>query len=177
MSLVKSVPITINRSVLETVFVLKFKDTATPSLTRKMAKDLCLTHYACPQKLEDYNRQNITPPYHVLFPEPRLLHYVFVRNFYPKDHSKEAYNEVALESIYRLMNGYSVDYALIIINYMYRVANMNRPTSLPYGNLLTRIFTYFKVAMDSEECVTYTVPVVSVHSLKTLCFFKIATKG
>ena len=139
-SLVKSVPITINSSVLSTVFGLKFTNPAPPSLTRKMAKALCLTHCACPQKLAIYKCQNRTPPYHVLFPEPRLLHYVFVRIFYPKDHSKEAYNEVALESIYRLMNGYSVDYASIIINYMYRVAHMSRPSSLPYGNLLTRIF-------------------------------------
>ncbi|KAJ8428241.1 hypothetical protein Cgig2_025055 [Carnegiea gigantea] len=41
-----------------------------------MANDLCLTHYACPQKLEGYKRENRTQPYHVLFPEPRLLHYV-----------------------------------------------------------------------------------------------------
>ncbi|KAJ8421269.1 hypothetical protein Cgig2_023803 [Carnegiea gigantea] len=153
-SLVKYVAITINSSVLSTVFGLKFTNPAPPSLSRKMAKALCLTYYACPQKLAAYKCQNRTPPYHVLFPEPRLLHYVFVRIFYPKNHSKEAYNEVALESIYRLMNGYSVDYASIIVNYMYRVANMSRPSSLPYGNLLTRIFTHFKVPFESEDCVS-----------------------
>jgi len=92
-SLVKSVPITINRSVLKTVFGLKFKETAPTFLTRKMAKDLCLTHYACPQKLAAYKYQNRTPPYHVLFLEPRLFHYVFVHIFYPKDRSKLAYNK------------------------------------------------------------------------------------
>jgi len=142
-----------------------------------MAKALCLTHYACPQKLAAYKCQNRTPPYHVLFPEARLLHYVFVRIFYPKDHSKEAYNEVDLESIYRLMNGYSVDYASIIVNYMYRVANMSRPSSLPYGNLLTRIFTHFKVPFESEDCVTQTVLVISANSLKSLRFYKTATRG
>jgi len=39
------------------------------------------------------------PPYHVLFPEPRLLHYVFFTIFYPKDHSKEASNEIALKNL------------------------------------------------------------------------------
>jgi len=109
-------------------------------------------------------------PYHVLYSEPRLLHYVFVRIFYPKAHSKEAYNEVVLEAIYRLMNGYSVDYATMIMNHMYRIANMSHTPSLPYGNLLTRIFAHFKGPMDCEECLNPHVPVISAHSLKTLKF-------
>ena len=75
------------------------------------------------------------------------------------------------------MNGYSVDYASMILSHMYRVANMSRTPSLPYGNLLTRIFTHFKVYMDSEECLTHHVPVISTHSLKTLKFYKTATRG
>ncbi|KAJ8435532.1 hypothetical protein Cgig2_014451 [Carnegiea gigantea] len=132
-SLVKSVPITINHLVLEIVFGLKFTATAPPSLTRKMAKDPCLTHYACPPKLAAYKCQNKTPPYHVLFPELRL--------------------------------------------YMYRVANMTRPTSLSYGNLLTRIFTHFKVPFDSKDYITQLVPVICANSLKFLCFYKTATRG
>ncbi|KAJ8431624.1 hypothetical protein Cgig2_029032 [Carnegiea gigantea] len=84
---------------------------------------------------------------------------------------------MALESIYRLMNGYSMDYALIIVSYMYRVANMNCPTSLSYGNLLTRIFTHFKVSFDSEDCITQSVPVISANSFKSLRFYKTATRG
>ncbi|KAJ8427251.1 hypothetical protein Cgig2_023917 [Carnegiea gigantea] len=128
-SLVKSVSITINRSILKTVFDLKFNETAPPSFTRKMAKNLYLTHFACPQKLAAYKCQNRTPPYHVLFPEPRLLHYVFVCIFHPKYHSKEAYNEVALESIYRLINGYSVDYASILVSYILPPEDGNMPLS------------------------------------------------
>ena len=56
---------------------------------------------------------------------------MFVYIFYPKDDSKEAYNELVLEAIYRLMNGYSVDYASIILHHMYQVANMSRTLSLP----------------------------------------------
>ena len=97
--------------------------------------------------------------------------------FYPKDHSKEAYNEVALESIYRLMKGYSVDYVLILVSYMYRVANMSRPSSLSYGSLLTHIFTYFKVPFESEDCVTQSVTVISANSLKSLRFYKTTTRG
>lgn len=83
-SSVKSVPITINRSTLEIVFDIKFTNTAPSTLTQKVAKDFCLTHYAFPKKVVAYKRQNRTPPYHVLFPEPRLLHYVFVRIFLSK---------------------------------------------------------------------------------------------
>ncbi|KAJ8446962.1 hypothetical protein Cgig2_006590 [Carnegiea gigantea] len=68
-SLVKSVPITINRSVLEIVFGLKFTATTPPSLSRKMAKDLCLTHYACPQKLATYKSTALQVP----FPEQPTL--------------------------------------------------------------------------------------------------------
>jgi len=84
---------------------------------------------------------------------------------------------VALESIYRLMNGYLVDYASIIVNYMYRVANISRPSSLPYGNLLTHIFSHFKVPFESEDCVTQIVPVISANSLKCLRFYKTTTRG
>ncbi|KAJ8434114.1 hypothetical protein Cgig2_024232 [Carnegiea gigantea] len=128
-------------------------------------------------KLDAYTRQNKATPYHVLFSEPRLLHSIFVRIFYPKEHLKEAYNEIVLEAIYRLMNGHSIDYATMILSHMYRVTNMSRTPSLPYGNLLTRIFTYFKVPMDCEECLTHHVSVISAHSLKTLRFYKTAARG
>ena len=94
-----------------------------------------MSQYACPQQLESYTRLRKAPPYHVLYPEPRLLHYVFVRIFYPKDHSREASNEIALEAIYRLMNGYSVDYASVILNHMYRIANLNRNMSILHWGL------------------------------------------
>ncbi|KAJ8432876.1 hypothetical protein Cgig2_021012 [Carnegiea gigantea] len=164
-SLVKSVPIIINHPARETVFGPKFTETAPPSLTRQMAKDLCLAHYACPPKLIAYKCQNRTSPYHVLFPEPRLLHYVFVCIFYPKDHSKEAYNEVALESIYRLMNGYSVDYASIIVSYMYWVANMTRPTSVHMS--ATRGWKHASV-LNSAESTTLQVPSLKQPTLLAL---------
>lgn len=75
------------------------------------------------------------------------------------------------------MTGYPVDYASIIVNYMYRVANLRRPSSLPYGNLLTRIFHHFKVPLTSEEYAPYVIPVISSHSLKSICFFKTASRG
>ena len=142
-SSVKGVKIILERSALSLIFGLKFIDTAPLILTRKVAKELRLSQYACPTKLESYTCCSKAPPSHVLCPEPCLLHYVFVRIFYPKDYSKEAYNEIALETIYRLMNGCSVDYAYVILHHIYRIANLNRNPSLPYGNLLTRIFTYF----------------------------------
>jgi len=80
------------------------------------------------------------PLYHVLFSEHRLLHYMFARIFYPKNHSKGVSNEIALEAVYRLMNGYSVDHASAILHHMYRIANLKRNPSLPYGNLVTWIF-------------------------------------
>ena len=61
-SVVKSVKITLSRSVLESIFGLKFVDTAPPNLSRKVAKDLCLQQFANPQKLDTYTRQNKAPP-------------------------------------------------------------------------------------------------------------------
>ncbi|KAJ8428084.1 hypothetical protein Cgig2_025393 [Carnegiea gigantea] len=60
---------------------------------------------------------------------------------------------------------------------MYRVANMSRPSSLPYGNPLTRIFTHFKVPFESEDCVTQSARVISANSLKSHRFYKTATRG
>ncbi|KAJ8422472.1 hypothetical protein Cgig2_017479 [Carnegiea gigantea] len=60
---------------------------------------------------------------------------------------------------------------------MHRVANLTHPSSLPYGNLLTCTFNYFKVPLDIEECVTRPVPVISANSLKTLCLCKTANRG
>ncbi|KAJ8420626.1 hypothetical protein Cgig2_032404 [Carnegiea gigantea] len=162
---VKNVQITLGRSVLESIFGPKFINTAPSNLTCKHAKDLCLS------------QQNETPPYHVLFVEPRLLHYVFVRVLYPKDHSKEATNEIVLEAIYRLMTGSSVDYACLILDHMYRVACMTHAYHLPYGNLLTHVFQHFQVPLESEECVTQSVPIISASSLKTLWFYKIEHRG
>jgi len=91
-SFVKGVKIALDHSVLSVLFGLNFIDNAPLNLTRKAAKDLCLSHYARPTKLESYTHHCKAPPYHVLHPRPLLLHYVFVRIFYPKDHCKEAYN-------------------------------------------------------------------------------------
>ena len=140
-SVVKNVRITFSHSLLETIFCLKFIDNAPLNLTQKLAKELCLSQFACPKKkLVTYTRVRKALLYHVLFSEPRFLHYVFVRIFYPKDHSKEVSNEIALEAVYRPMNGYFVDYASVILHHMYKIANLNRNPSLPYGNLLTWIF-------------------------------------
>jgi len=121
--------------------------------------------------------QNRAPPYNVLFPEPRLLHYVFVQIFYPKDHSKEASNEIALEAVHHLMTGYSINYTSVILNHMYRIANWNRSPCLPYGNLLTRIFTHFKVPLHHEGCITQPVATILAHSVKTLRLYKIESFG
>jgi len=166
MSIVKSIKITLSHSILESIFGLKFINTTPSNLTRKWAKDLYLAQFACPHKLAGYKRQNKAPPYHVMVPEPQLLDFVFVRIFYPKDHSKEASNEIVLEAIYRLITESSVDYVSLILDHMYRVASVSHTLPLPYGNLLTCIFQNFKVPLESEKCVTQHVPVISAHFLK-----------
>lgn len=60
---------------------------------------------------------------------------------------------------------------------MYRIINISRIPSLLYDNLLTCIFTHFKVPLDLEDYVTQPVPVISAESLKTLQFYKIETRG
>lgn len=154
MSIVKYVKITLSHFVLKSIFGLKFTNTTPSNLTRKRAKDLSLTQFGYPHKLASYKRQNKAPPYHVLFPELRLLDFVFVCIFYPKDHSKEASNVMVLEAIYRLITGSSVDYVSLILDHMYRLASVSYTLSLPYGGLLTCIFQHFKVPLESEECIT-----------------------
>lgn len=58
---------------------------------------------------------------------------------------------------------------------MYWVANTSRPSSLPYGNMLTCIVAYFKVPLNLEDCVTQPLLIISTNSLKTLRFYKTAT--
>jgi len=74
------------------------------------------------------------------------------------------------------MNGYSVDYATVILNHMHRIPNLNCNPSLPYGNFLTRIFTHCNVPLDLEEC-TQPVPIISANSLKTLCVYNTESRG
>ena len=100
-----------------------------------------------------------------------------VRIFYLKDHSKEASNEIALEAVYCLTNGYFVDCASVILHHMYRIPNLNRDPSLPYENLLTFIFTHFKVPLDLEECSTQPIPLISANSLKTFVSIKLSLVG
>jgi len=53
-SYVKQVRITLSRSILETIFGLKFIDNAPSHLTQKLAKEFCLSQFAHPQKLAVY---------------------------------------------------------------------------------------------------------------------------
>jgi len=152
--LVELVCITLSRSILESIFGLTFIDTASLTLTSNVVKDFAYLNLLVLISSTCTKKQKKAPPYTVPFPERRLLHYVFVRIFYPKDHSKEALNEIALEAIYRLMSEYSMDYASVILNHMYHIANLNRNPSLPYGNPLTCIFTHFRVPLEKEECLT-----------------------
>jgi len=50
-SVVKNVRITFSHSLLETIFCLKFIDNAPLNLTQKLAKELCLSQFACPKKI------------------------------------------------------------------------------------------------------------------------------
>lgn len=60
---------------------------------------------------------------------------------------------------------------------MYRVSCVTRTPSLPYGNLLTNVFQHFGIPLDSEECITQSIPVISAHSVKTLRFYKTKHRG
>ncbi|KAJ8426236.1 hypothetical protein Cgig2_030329 [Carnegiea gigantea] len=174
---VKGAQITLSHAIIGSIFGLKFTKTTPSSLTRKKAKDLCLAEYACTDKLAEYKHKNKPPPYTVLLPEPRLLHFVLFRTIYPKENSREASNEIVLAVIYRLMIGYSFDYASIVLDDLYRVSCVTRTPSLPYGNLLTNVFQHFGIPLDSEECITQSVPVISAHFLKTLRFYKTEHQG
>jgi len=165
------VRITFSHSLLETIFCLKFIDNAPLNLTQKLAKESCLSQFACPKKkLVTYTRVRKALLYHVLFSEPRFLHYVFVRIFYPKDHSKEVSNEIALEVVYRLMP------------WSFFTTCIELPTWIsipPYLMAISspRYFSQFKVPLDLEECSTQPILIISANSLKTLCFYKTKSRG
>jgi len=55
-SIVKNVKLTLDRSVLESIFGLKFINTALSNLNHKRVKDLCLFQFACPHKIVEYKR-------------------------------------------------------------------------------------------------------------------------
>ena len=74
------------------------------------------------------------------------------------------------------MSGYSVDYASLIMDHMYRIASTHRAHPLPYGNLLTHVFQHLQVPLDSEDCLSEPVPIISGASHKTLRFYKIETR-
>ena len=90
-------------------------------LTRKVTKDLCLHTMLAPKKSQLTSNRTEYPITMSSSQSPDCYIMSLFTFFYLKDHSKEAYNEVALESIYRLINGYSADYVLVVINYVYRV--------------------------------------------------------
>ncbi|KAJ8423737.1 hypothetical protein Cgig2_023892 [Carnegiea gigantea] len=60
-SIVKPVKITLRHPIFESIFGLKFVDTAPPNLSRKVVNDLCLKQFANPQKLEAYHLSGLTP--------------------------------------------------------------------------------------------------------------------
>ena len=109
-SVVKNVRITLSHSVLETIFSLKFIDNASLHLTRKLAykKPHCIMSYFL-----------------------SLICYItcLLGSFTQKTTLKRPPNEIALKVVYRLMNGYFVDYASIILHHMYRIANLNNNPS------------------------------------------------
>ena len=50
------------------------------------------------------------------------------------------------------MEGYAVDFAELILEYMIKVYNLTWNFPLLYSNLLTHIFKYFHVSLEAEKC-------------------------
>ena len=70
------------------------------------------------------------------------------------------------------MSGRPVNFSRYILKYMSKVSSTQRPSPLPYANLLTLIFHHFGVRLTHEVCETRPVPTITPQLLKHIHFFK-----
>ena len=66
------------------------------------------------------------------------------------------------------MEGYTVDFARLILDYMTKISQLSQNYLLPYSNLLARLFQAYNVPLDGEECLTFYVPTINEETLKVL---------
>jgi len=74
-----------------------------------------------------------------------------VRTTYPYASSRETTTDTLLETLYYIMESYSVDFTKLILEYMTNVCNLSINFPLCYSNLLMYIFRYFNISLEAEE--------------------------
>ena len=68
------------------------------------------------------------------------------------------------------MEGYTIDFAKLKLEYMTKVCNLSTDLSLLYSNLLTHIFKVFNVSLEDEKLLEISIPTINENTLKTLRF-------
>jgi len=98
-----------------------------------------------------------------------------VRTIYPCGSSKETTNDIFVENLQYVIEGYSVDFAELILEYMTKVRNMAQNFPLSYSNLLRHIFKYFYISLEAEEHLGTRIPTINENTLKSLKFKSLPT--
>ena len=68
------------------------------------------------------------------------------------------------------MEGYSVHFAELFLEYMTKIYNLPWNFPLPYSNLLTHISKYFYICLGGQECLEIKIPTINENILKSLKF-------
>lgn len=64
------------------------------------------------------------------------------------------------------MEGKSVDLATLMLEYMEKAVLSRKKTSLPYGNVLNRIFEYFMISIEDKPYIEPTLPTIGAETMK-----------
>jgi len=134
-------------------------------MSASKARKLCLDKYIHPSRIKKSNQSCTT-----LCSNPRILYYILVRTIYPRGSSKETTNYTLLETLYYIIEGYSMDFAELIFKYMTKVCNLSKNYPLPYTNLLTYIFKVFQIFLKGKEWLDSQIPTIDKTIVKSLKF-------
>lgn len=72
--------------------------------------------------------------------------------------------------LYNSIEGYFVDFAKLIVEYMTKVCNLSQNYRLPYLYLLTHIFNAFRISLEGKECLNSQIPIINENILNNLKF-------
>ena len=87
---------------------------------------LCPEKYSYPSKSKKSDQSYIA-----LHSDPRILYYILVTTIYPCGSSKETTNYTLIKTPYYIVEGYSVDFAELILEYMTKVCNISKVFPYP----------------------------------------------
>jgi len=88
-------------------------------MSASKSRRLYLEKYVHPFKIKKSNQS-----YKASYSNQRIFYYILVRTIYPQGSSKEITNDTPLKTLYYIMEGYSIDFTELILEYMTKVCNL-----------------------------------------------------